>query len=84
MRAVAACSNRFAVDMYVKLAETEKGNMFFSANSIHTALSMAYAGARGNTRQEMHDVLGFAAPGTTVEASRSPDKALLRIGIGIQ
>jgi len=74
MRAVAACSNRFALDMYAELAETNEGNIFFSPGSIHTVLSMAYAGARGNTQQEMHGIMGFPAPGEPIKTGRDLDR----------
>lgn len=49
-------SDRFASDMYKELAAKE-GNVFFSPFSIHAALSMTLAGARGKTASEMADVL---------------------------
>jgi len=56
--AVVAGNNQFAFDLYGKLAE-EEGNLFFSPNSISTALAMTYAGAGGNTKAEMKEVLHF-------------------------
>jgi len=57
---VAAGNNRFALDLYAKLAAGRKGkNLFFSPNSISTALAMTRAGARGNTAKEMDKVLHF-------------------------
>ncbi len=47
----------FSADVYRKLAATQDGNLFFSPYSISSALSMAYAGARGNTALEMAAVL---------------------------
>ncbi|MDK1032619.1 MAG: serpin family protein, partial [Planctomycetia bacterium] len=46
-------NNAFAWSLYAKLAEKE-GNLFFSPSSIHTALAMTYAGARGKTGLQMH------------------------------
>jgi serpin B len=60
MGAVADGSNRFALDLYAKLRD-EKGNVFFSPYSVHTALSMTATGARGNTRDEMVRVLHLPA-----------------------
>jgi len=51
-------NNAFAAGLYAKLAGTE-GNLFFSPNSIETALVMTAAGARGNTLDQMAAVLGF-------------------------
>ncbi len=52
---------RFAADLYSRLS-SEPGNLFFSPISISTALAMAYAGARGETADEMADVLHFTLP----------------------
>ena len=46
---VADGGNHFALDLYGKLAEKEKGNVFFSPYSVHTALAMT-AVRRGGTR----------------------------------
>ncbi|MHC4060098.1 MAG: serpin family protein [Planctomycetota bacterium] len=51
-------NNRFALDLYAKLRE-EEGNLFFSPYSISAALTMAYAGARGETAVQMADVLAL-------------------------
>jgi serpin B len=55
-------NNEFAVNLYQQLAETEKGDLFFSPYSISNALAMTYAGARGNTAAEMKKTLGFRLP----------------------
>ncbi|MBI4864690.1 MAG: serpin family protein [Candidatus Riflebacteria bacterium] len=52
-------NSAFALELYTRLAKGEKGNFFFSPASIHTALAMAYAGARGATADEMSRVLHF-------------------------
>ena len=48
----------FALDLYQKL-RTEDGNIFYSPYSLSVALAMTYAGARGETEQEMADTLSF-------------------------
>jgi len=48
----------FALDLYSALHKQE-GNLFFSPYSISTALGMTYAGARGNTREQMAKALTF-------------------------
>jgi len=53
---IAEASNRFAFDLYARLT-AEEGNVFLSPSSIHTALSMTYAGARGRTEKQMAAVL---------------------------
>jgi len=50
----------FAFDFYKDLSLENKGeNVCFSPVSLNIALSMVYAGARGNTAQEMGKVLKF-------------------------
>lgn len=52
-------NNRFAFDLYGELAGSEDGNLFMSPYSISLALAMTYAGADGETAQQMADTLGF-------------------------
>ncbi len=59
--AVAEGNNAFAVALYGRL-RSQKGNLFFSPESISTALAMAYAGARGSTAVEMAKTLHFTLP----------------------
>lgn len=54
---LAASQNKFTCDLYMKLAEKTSGNLFYSPFSIMTALGMTYAGAGGNTEQEMRSVM---------------------------
>ena len=61
MREVVTGNAAFATDLYAKL-KNEKGNLFFSPYSISTALAMTFAGARGDTAQQMAHVLHFAVP----------------------
>jgi len=51
----------FALDLYGRL-RSEPGNVFLSPASISTALSMTYAGARGDTAKQMAKVLHFGLP----------------------
>ena len=53
--------NAFAVELYGRL-QNQSGNLFFSPESISTALAMAYAGARGDTASEMAKTLHFTLP----------------------
>lgn len=48
----------FAVQLYRRLASGE-GNLFFSPYSISAAMAMTYAGARGDTAEEMKRALRF-------------------------
>jgi serpin B len=54
-------NNAFAVTLYQKLRSGD-GNLFFSPYSISLALAMTYAGARGNTEQQMAQSLHFILP----------------------
>jgi serpin B len=53
---LANANNAFAFDLYKNLAK-EPGNLVVSPFSIDTALTMAYAGARGQTASQMAKVL---------------------------
>lgn len=72
---VAGASNRFAFDLY-RRARTREGNFFLSPASITTAMAMTYAGAAGNTREEMAKVLHFT-PEMPVDAGYATFVALL-------
>ncbi|HPY20426.1 MAG TPA: serpin family protein [Polyangiaceae bacterium] len=56
--------NAFALQMYdlIRKDEGVGENMFFSPTSMLLALSMAYAGAQGDTANEMKNALHFALP----------------------
>jgi len=51
-------NSAFAFELYQALKE-EEGNLFYSPYSISLALAMTYAGARGETAQQMADTLQF-------------------------
>lgn len=61
VQAVADGNNQFAFDLYAKLIEEEKGNLFFSPYSVHAALAMTASGANGTTREQMLKVLHLPA-----------------------
>lgn len=61
IKAVVAGNRQFALDLYARLKE-QSGNLFFSPHSISTALAMTYAGARGQTEEQMAQVLHFSLP----------------------
>lgn len=50
---------RFALDLYRAAGAADKGNLFFSPHSISLALGMTFAGARGQTADEMRAALAF-------------------------
>lgn len=58
IKTVVEGNNLFALDLYGQLKQAE-GNLFFSPCSISTALAMTYAGARGNTEEQMAHTLHF-------------------------
>ncbi len=57
--------NALAMDLYRKLADEHDANLFFSPYSISSALAMTYAGARGQTAEQMNSVLHFGGPEAT-------------------
>jgi len=59
--AVVEGNNAFAIAIYNQL-RSQDGNLFFSPESISTALAMTYAGARGDTASEMAKTLHFTLP----------------------
>ena len=54
-------NNDFAIALYGQL-RSGNGNLFFSPESVSTALAMTYAGARGDTASEMAKTLRFTLP----------------------
>ena len=56
---IASANNAFAFDFYRQIA-VEKGNHFFSPASMHTAFSVLYEGARGETAEQLRGVFGMA------------------------
>jgi serpin B len=48
----------FAIDLYHQLA-SQPGNLFYSPYSISQALAMVYGGARGQTEQQMAEVMHY-------------------------
>jgi serpin B len=62
---VVEANNRFALDLYARLAEGEEGNIFFSPFSISSVLAITYEGARGDTADEIRSVFHF--PENTIQ-----------------
>ncbi len=65
---IATANNDFAIEFY-KLVSEKDGNIFFSPTSMHTAFSMLYEGARGNTAAELQQALWFE-PDADVRAEK--------------
>jgi serpin B len=57
-----ADNNAFAFDLYHQVASEQDGNLIFSPYSISLAFAMVYAGARGDTEQQMAEVLHYSLP----------------------
>ena len=75
-------SSAFAFDLYQALREAD-GNLFYSPHSISLALAMTYAGARGETAQQITDTLHFTLPQNLLHpAFNSLDLELGRRGEG--
>lgn len=62
-------NNRFALDLYQQLAKKSDGAIFFSPYSVSTALAMAYAGAKGDTAEQMAKTLHFTLPSDKLNAA---------------
>jgi len=87
---VAKGNTAFALDLYGRLGQ-KPGNLFFSPYSISTALAMVYGGARGQTAEQMQDVLHLGlvperlhpACGALVERINAPpEKDAYKLSVG--
>jgi len=58
-------NSEFAFDLYQTFKDVD-GNLFYSPYSISQALVMTYAGARGDTEEQMADTLNFLLPHDTI------------------
>ena len=76
-------NSAFAFDLYQALREKE-GNLFYSPYSISLALAMTYAGARGETEQQMADTLHFLLHDRLHNAFNGLDLELASRGEGAQ
>ncbi len=57
-----AGNSAFAFDLYQRLREEQDGNLFYSPYSTSLALAMTYAGARGETEQQMAATMHYTLP----------------------
>ena len=55
-------NNQFGIDLYSHLTDKFDGNLLFSPSSISLALAMTYAGARGDTAEEIANAMHFSLP----------------------
>ena len=74
-------NSAFAFELYRELKGKE-GNLFYSPHSISLALAMTYAGARGETAEQMADTLHFILEQELHPASNWLDAELARRGEG--
>jgi len=58
---LSASNTQFALDLYKLHTASTNGNVFMSPLSICVALAMTYAGARGQTKSQMKNVLHFTS-----------------------
>ena len=76
-------NSAFAFELYQALKGKE-GNLFYSPHSISLALAMTYAGARGETAQQMADTLHFILEQELHPAFNWLDAELARRGEGAE
>ncbi len=70
-------TNTFSMDLYREIAdESATENGLVSPLSVSTALAMAYAGARGETRTEMASTLNYTLEGPLHETFNALQRAL--------
>jgi serpin B len=85
MAALVSGNTEFAFDLYRQLRQQERGNFFYSPESISQALAMTYAGARGETATQMAEVLSFTLGQDRLHpAFNALDLALASRGQGAQ
>ena len=80
---IADSSNAFAMKLYAKLAADKASsdkNLFFSPSSIHTALAMTYAGARGETEKQMAAGLRLPVRKDVADGMITKDGKCIRLG----
>jgi len=59
---VALENNRFALALYKQLSQESHDSLFISLYSISTAMAMTYAGAKGETAEQIAKTLDFTLP----------------------
>jgi serpin B len=65
---VAKDNSIFACDLHAQLSKQD-GNLFYSPYSISSALAMTYAGAKGQTAEQMAQTLHFGLPPEKLHAA---------------
>uniref|UniRef100_A0A8C5MPR1 Leukocyte elastase inhibitor n=1 Tax=Leptobrachium leishanense TaxID=445787 RepID=A0A8C5MPR1_9ANUR len=59
MDSLSASNGTFALNLFQRLSEDNKSNLFFSPFSVSSALAMVFLGTKGNTAAQMSQVLQF-------------------------
>ncbi|MDD5038073.1 MAG: serpin family protein [Dehalococcoidales bacterium] len=78
-------NSEFAFDLYQALRQKEDSNIFYSPYSISVALAMTYAGARGETEEQMADTLHYLLSQATLHpAFNGLDLELAKRGEGTE
>ncbi len=81
---LAGGNSAFAFDLYQAL-RGQDGNLFYSPHSLSLALAMTYAGAGGQTADQMADTLRFSLPRDRLHpAFNGLDQELASRGVGVQ
>jgi serpin B len=84
LNAVVLADTNFAFRLYHELVAGDEEELFFSPYSISTALSMAFAGARGETAAQMANVLGVGDDPNAWHAARNRLELSLADVSGVQ
>lgn len=80
IEAVAAGNTAFAIDIYRQLiGDGDGGNLFISPSSISSAVAMAYAGARGETAEQIAQTMYFTLPPDRFHAAMGDASSMLDI-----
>ncbi len=66
--AVVEARNLFTLDLYGRFKQTE-GNIFYSGDSVHSALTSTLAGARGETASQMRRALHYELEGQALHSA---------------
>lgn len=62
-------NSEFAFDLYHRLTQNNNDNLFYSPYSLSVVMAMIYAGAAGETRKQISDVLNFSPDDEEIHAA---------------
>jgi serpin B len=82
MKSLAADNNAFACDLYQALRKSRTDNLTCSPFSLSLGMAMVYAGARGDTRQQIANGMHFTLSDTELVAAFADQCYRLNTGIG--